>query len=247
MAMSRSRCRFPSRLCVFALLLLGGAHAAWSATLPGGFAEAQVASGLNPTTMAFAPDGRLFLCEKQGRIRVVKNGVMLATPLVDFTSAVDSWNERGLGSVCVDPSFASNGFIYVYYTAKSPASHNRVSRFTVSGDTASAGSELVLIDLTNLSSIGWHNGGGLRFGKDGKLYISTGENATGSNAQNTGNLLGKVLRLNKDGSIPADNPNYTTFSGNNRAIVAMGLRNPFSMAVQPGSGLLYINEVGASW
>lgn len=234
------------QLCLV-LLLLGGLRSVDAATLPTGFAETQIAGSLNPTTMAFAPDGRLFLCEKQGRIRVVKNGAMLGTPLVDFSGAVDSWNERGLGSVCVDPSFASNGWVYVYYTAKSPASHNRVSRFTVSGDTASAGSELVLLDITNLSSIGWHNGGGLRFGKDGKLYISTGENANGANAQNTGNLLGKVLRLNKDGSIPSDNPNYNTYSGSNRAIVAMGLRNPFSIAVQPGTGLLYVNEVGASY
>ncbi|HEX3135280.1 MAG TPA: PQQ-dependent sugar dehydrogenase, partial [Planctomycetota bacterium] len=236
------------------IVLLGCLRSLDAATLPTGFAETQIAGNLNPTTMVFAPDGRLFLCEKQGRVRVVKNGAMLGTPLIDFSGKVDSWNERGLESVCVDPSFASNGWIYVYYTittnpndSSHQSSHNRVSRFTVSGDTASASSELVLLEITNLSGTGWHNGGGLRFGKDGKLYVSTGENANGGNAQNTGNLLGKVMRINKDGSIPTDNPNYNTYSGINRAIVAMGLRNPFSIAVQPGTGLMYVNNVGANY
>ena len=240
------------RLFLVLLIAVSALHAAtFSAT---GFAETQIASGLNPTTMAFVPDGRLFLCEKQGRVRVVKNGALLGTPLFDISGAVDSWNERGMQSICVDPSFATNGWIYVYYTFTAnkgdtthQSSHNRVSRFTVSGDVAASSSELVLLDITNLSGIGWHNGGGLRFGMDGKLYISTGENANGGNAQNSGNLLGKILRLNKDGSIPTDNPNYGNYSGSNRAIVALGLRNPFTLAVQPGSGLLYVNDVGASY
>lgn len=241
-----ARIAYPIRL--WAVLALMAFLAQMSAaTLPSGFAEVQVAGGLNPTTMAFAPDGRIFLCEKQGILRLVKNGALVATPVFDISNAVDSWNERGLGSVCVDPAFSTNGWIYVYYTAKSPSSHNRISRFTVSGDTASVASELILLDATNLSTVGWHNGGGLRFGKDGKLYVGTGENANGPNAQDSSNLLGKLLRLNKDGSIPTDNPNYGTLSGTNRAIVAFGLRNPFTIAVQPGSGLLYIGNVGTTY
>jgi uncharacterized repeat protein (TIGR03806 family) len=233
------------RLVLILLATVAGLHAAtFSAT---GFAETQVASGLDPTTMAFAPDGRLFVCEKPGRVRVVKNGALLGTPFVDLSAVVDNYNERGLMSVCFDPSFASNGWIYVYYTRKEgTARFNRVARFTASGDVASGG-ETVIFDVTALGSAGNHNGGGLRFGKDGKLYVSTGENANGANAQNTGNLLGKLLRLNKDGSIPSDNPSYGTFSGTNRAIVALGLRNPFTLAVQPGSGLLYVNDVGQSY
>ncbi|MCA9237722.1 MAG: RICIN domain-containing protein [Planctomycetales bacterium] len=196
--------------------------------------------------MAFAPDGRLFLCEKQGRILVVKNDALLATPLIDFSDKVDSWNERGLGGLCFDPDFARNGYIYVYYTAKSP-SHNRVSRLTVVGDAADAASEKVILELNPLSEIGWHNGGGLCFGEDGCLYVATGENANGNNAQDSGNLLGKLLRLNADGSIPKDNPNYDRFEGQQRAIVAMGLRNPFSIVAQKGSGLIYINNVGAKY
>ena len=235
-------------------LLLAGAGIGAAATLPAGFAETKVASGLNPVTMSFAPDGRLFLCEKQGLLRIVRDGKMRDEPFLDITRQVDAWNERGLLSVCFDPEFASNGWVYVYYTHnRDPegggrrSSNNRVSRFTARGDVAVPGSEKVLLEIDNLSEIGWHNGGGLAFGKDGKLYVSTGENAKGPNAQDPGNLLGKLLRINKDGSIPADNPHYRDFKGKNRAIVAMGLRNAFHLAARPGSGLLYLSEVGANY
>ena len=79
-----------------------------AATLPPGFAEAKVADGLNPTTMTFAPDGRLFLCEKQGLLRVIDGDKMLPDPVLDLTAKVDAWNERGLLSVCFDPEFARN-------------------------------------------------------------------------------------------------------------------------------------------
>lgn len=236
---------------LLALLPLGSVHAA---SLPLGFAETRIATGLNPVTMTFAPDGRLFLCEKQGLLRVVSGGELLEKPALDLTGQVDSWNERGLLSVCFDPDFARNGWIYIYHThnrdpkdAKRESSNNRVSRFTLKGDVADPASEQVILEIDNLSKIGWHNGGGLAFGKDGKLYVSTGENAKGPNAQDGGNLLGKLLRFNKDGSVPNDNPFYRENKGNNRAIVAMGLRNPFSIAVQPGTGTIYLNEVGANY
>lgn len=227
-------------------LVFGNAGAA---TIPAGFAESQIATNLDPTTMTFAPDGRLFLCEKSGRVRVVKNGAMLGTPFVDFSSVVDSFNERGLMSVCFDPSFSSNGYVYVYYTRQEGSRRfHRVGRYTASGDVANGG-ETAIFDLSDLGGAGNHNGGGLRFGQDGKLYISTGENANGGNAQDTGNQLGKLLRINKDGTIPTDNPNFNNgnYSGNNRAIVALGLRNAFTLAVQRTSGLLYVNDVGAGY
>ena len=238
---------------LFGCLLLGAATGR-TATLPPGFAETQVAGGLNPTTMTFAPDGRLFLCEKHGLLRVVSGGTMLPAPVLDLSAQLDTWNERGLLSVCFDPQFASNGWIYVYYTHnRNPAdashlsSNNRLSRFTLKGNLADAASEVVLLELNNLSKIGWHNGGGLSFGRDGKLYLSTGENASGPNAQDPGNLLGKLLRLNKDGSIPTDSPHYRDYTDSNRAIVALGLRNPFSLAVQRTTGLLYLSMVGNNY
>jgi len=239
---------------VLATLLLPGAPLAVAATLPAGFAETEVAEELNPTTMSFAPDGRLFLCEKQGLLRVIVDGSLVQAPVLDISAKVDHWNERGLLSVCFDPGFSRNGWIYIYYTfSKTPddssrsTSNNRVSRFTLKGNVADPKSELVLLELNKLSKTGWHNGGGLGFGKDGKLYVSTGENANGPYAQDSSNLLGKLLRINKDGSIPKDNPNYRDFKDDNRAIVALGLRNPFSIAVQPTTGLLYLSMVGANF
>src|SRR6266849_365202 len=225
------------------LLFSGVLLAAVAATLPTGFVETQIASGLSsPTAMEFAPDGRLFVCLQGGNLRVVKNGALLPTPFVTLT--VDSSGERGLLGVAFDPSFATNNFVYVYYTVPGSPAHNRVSRFTASGNVATPGSEFVLLNLNDLSSAGNHNGGAIHFGPDGKLYIAVGENANGSNSQTLSNLLGKMLRINSDGTIPTDNPFFNTATGVNRAIWALGVRNPYTFAVQPGTGLIYINDVG---
>ena len=230
------------RFCIFNFALLFSCAIA-NATVPTGFTETQVVTGLsNPTQMAIAPDGRIFVSQQAGAMRVIKNGVLLATPFMTLT--VDSNGERGLLGVTFDPNFATNNYIYVYYTATTPAIHNRVSRFTANGDVVVPNSEFVLLDLNNLSSATNHNGGSLHFGKDGKLYISAGENANGANAQTLTNLLGKILRLNSDGTIPTDNPFYNTATGVNRAIWVLGLRNPFTFAIQPGTGRMLINDVG---
>ncbi len=214
-------------------------------TLPPGFTEALFAGGLNsPTAMQFAPDGRLFVCEQGGRVRVIKNGSLLPAPFL--TLNVDSIGERGLLGIAFDPDFDTNNFVYVYYTARTPV-HNRISRFTANGDVALAGSEVVLFDLDNLDA-NHHNGGALNFGTDGKLYAATGDNGISANAQSLTTVLGKILRLNTDGTIPSDNPFFTQTTGKNRAIWALGLRNPFTFAVHPIGGDLFINDVGeTSW
>jgi glucose/arabinose dehydrogenase len=229
------------------------AAAAGAATLPSGFTETLVASGLsNPTAMQFAPDGRLFICQQGGALRVVKNGALLPTPFV--TLSVNASGERGLLGVAFDPNFASNQYVYVHYTTSTSPIHNRVSRFTANGDVALAGSEVVIVDLDALSSATNHNGGAIDFGADGRLYIAVGDNANSANAQSLANRHGKMLRLNSDGSIPADNPSSFpgiggTTSGANRAIWAVGLRNPFTFALNPGgTPPLLINDVGeGSW
>jgi glucose/arabinose dehydrogenase len=214
-----------------------------AATLPGGFTETLVATGLaSPTAMAFAPDGRLFVAQQGGALRVIKNGALLATPFLTVT--VDSAGERGLLGVAFDPAFASNQFVYVYYTATTPSTHNRISRFTANDDVALGGSETIILELNNLSSATNHNGGAIHFGPDGKLYVGVGENANSANSQSLSNLLGKMLRINSDGSIPTDNPFYNTANGVNRSIWATGLRNPFTFAFQPGTGRMFINDVG---
>ena len=214
------------------------------ATLPTGFTETTVASGMsNPTAMAFAPDGRLFVTQQGGALRVIKNGSLLATPFVSLT--VDSAGERGLLGVAFDPNFTSNNYVYLYYTVPGSPPRNRISRFTANGDVAVAGSELVVLNLDSLTSATNHNGGAIHFGPDGKLYVAVGENATSSNAQTLANLHGKMLRLNSNGTIPTDNPFYGSATGNNRAIWALGLRNPFTFNFQPGTGRMFINDVGA--
>jgi glucose/arabinose dehydrogenase len=215
-----------------------------AATLPSGFVETTFATGLSsPTAMDFAPDGRLFVCLQGGTLRVIKNGAQLPTPFLTLT--VDSAGERGLLGIAFDPNFATNNFLYVYYTVPGSIAHNRVSRFTANGDVAAANSEMVILDLDNLSGAGNHNGGAIHFGPDGKLYIAVGENANGSNSQTLANLLGKVLRINKDGTIPTDNPFFNT-SGARKEIWALGLRNPFTFAFQPGTTRMFINDVGES-
>ena len=197
----------------------------------------------NPTAMAFAPDGRLFVAQQGGALRVIKNGSLVATPFMTLT--VDQSGERGLLGVAFDPDFPINQYVYVYYTATSPAVHNRVSRFTANGDVVVPGSEVVLLNLPNLSATN-HNGGAIHFGPDGKLYVAVGENAVSSNSQSLATPLGKLLRINRDGSIPTDNPFYGSTSGINRSIWARGLRNPFTFAFQSSTGRLFINDVGQS-
>jgi glucose/arabinose dehydrogenase len=128
----------------------------------------------------------------------------LAAPFLTVT--VDSSGERGLLGVALDPNFVSNQLVYVYYTATTPTTHNRISRFTACGDVAMAGSETVVMDLNNLSTATNHNGGAIHFGPDGNLYVAVGDNANGTNSQSLSTRLGKVLRISSTGSIPADNP-----------------------------------------
>jgi len=213
-----------------------------AATLPSGFTETLIASGLaRPTAMAVAPDGRVFVCEQGGRLRVIKDDTLLSTPFL--TVSVNSSGERGLLGVAFDPAFITNHYVYVYYTTATSPIHNRVSRFTANGDVALEGSEIAILDLEPLGATN-HNGGAIHFGVDGTLYVAVGDNAVGANAQTLNNRLGKLLRINADGTIPTDNPFYNTATGVNRVIWALGLRNPFTFSVQPLSGRIFINDVG---
>jgi glucose/arabinose dehydrogenase len=232
---------------VVAVLALSANSARGAATLPPNFARSQVVGGLaSPTAMEFAPDGRLFVAEQRGTLRVVKAGGTLAT-FLDISGRVDSAGERGLLGVAFDPAFSKNRYVYLYYTQRATSTtpaHNRVIRVRARGDRAVAGTKKLILRLNNLSSATNHNGGAIHFGEDGKLYVAVGDNANGENAQSLGNLKGKILRINKDGTIPRDNPFYKRATGRNRAIWALGLRNPFSFAIQPNTGKMFINDVG---
>src|SRR6267143_3161925 len=119
---------------------------ATAATLSPGFVEAQVGSNLSggPSAMAFAPDGRLFVCLQGGQVRVIKNGVLLSTPFLSIP--VDSAGERGLLGIAFDPNFATNDYVYIYHTVPGSPAHNRVSRYTAAGDIAAPGSEAIILE-----------------------------------------------------------------------------------------------------
>ncbi len=216
-----------------------------AAELPEGFIESVLATGLSkPVSMAIAPDGRVFICEQDGCVRVWKAGVLLPDPFLSVQ--VDSSGDRGLMGIALDPDFNLNHYVYILHTVPAAPIHNAVSRFTADGDIAAPGSQTILFHLSNLSSIAHHCDGSLAFGADGKLYIGAPDNTNGANAQSMSTLLGKLLRINPDGTIPSDNPFYDSLSGDLRAIWAIGLRNPFTFAIQCTSGRTFINDVGLS-
>ena len=256
-------------------------------TLPGGFSDTKVTDSYLPTALDFAPDGRMLVTSKTGELYVYDGGGnRLANPALDLPVCANS--ERGLLGVAVDPDFATNKHVYLYYTHKRTAAcpdkepgdprnpYNRVSRFEMNGDTIAPSSEKVLIDGIP-SPNGNHNGGDLHFGNDGKLYVSVGDGAcdvfekTRCQYENDVSrddhiLLAKILRINTDGTVPADNP----FAGRQdgarcsttaqaeykiartdpgdlcKETFAKGFRNPFRFAVDhdnPGTRL-FVNDVG---
>ena len=225
-------------------LLLLTALTIRAADLPNGFVEIQVAQNLDPTDMLIAPDGRIFVMIKSGKILIVENGALLTDPFLNIENQVDNFNERGLGHMVLDPDFEINRYYYVYYTIQGE-NRNRVSRFTAIGNFTVPGSEQIILNLNMLSGT-IHNAGAMVFGHDRKLYIATGEGADPSNSQAKNSLLGKILRINPDGTIPDDNPfvSDTTFTGINKAIWALGFRNPYSMSIDPVTGKIYANDVG---
>lgn len=229
---------------------------------PDGFEVVEIITNLDsPAGFAFSPDGRMFICERiSGALRVA-----------EFNEAIEAWElstdpfyifdipkengapvrhrSSGLRDIAFDPDFEVNGYVYAFYMSDSPR-QNRVVRIRTSAtnpNIADPGSEELLINLpyNGTASSGSHNGGAIEFGQDGKLYITTGDGWNGGDmVQSLSTFTGKVLRVNRDGSIPEDNPFYNQTTGDYRAIYALGLRNPYSLSRHPISGQLFINEAG---
>jgi glucose/arabinose dehydrogenase len=232
-------------LTLAALTLGTAGPAAGAAFSDTRFSEQSLATNLDPTAMAFAPDGRLFICSKAGSLRVYKNGQLLTKPFI--TLPVISGGEQGLLGVAFHPGFPDSNWVYVFYTRSNPQ-HNRVSRFRADGDTALGGQagENIIFDIDDMTA-GFHNGGAIHFGNDGKLYISAGNSAAGANGLSMATTLGKILRVNPDGGIPADNPFLAQTTGKNQAIWTAGMRNTFTFAVDRVTGRIFGAEVGDSW
>jgi putative heme-binding domain-containing protein len=222
--------------------VVGGIH------LPLGFEIKTIATGLTGcTALETTGDGRLFLCEQTGTLRVIQNDRLLKQPFV--TLDVDHTWERGLIGVTVDPKFPAVPHVYVCYVSKDPYPHHCVSRFTAVGNVAKPGSEKLLLVGDDQRKLGGkvpagHQGGALHFGPDGKLYIAIGEQTAERPAQDLHTFQGKLLRINPDGTIPDDNPFLSKTTGKYQAIWALGLRNPFTFAFRPSDGDLLINDVG---
>ncbi len=213
-----------------------------------------IASGLNRpvyVTSAPADRSRLFIIEKLGRIRIYKNNALLPTPFIDIQSVVrSSGNEQGLLSMAFHPNYASNGYFYVYYTNLS--GNPEIARYSVTAnpDIANPSSALILLTIPHPTYTN-HNGGQLQFGPDGYLYLGTGDGGSGgdpaNNSQNTGVLLGKMLRLDVDGGTPYAIPPSNPFvgPGNPRdEIWSLGLRNPWRFSFDRLNGDLWIGDVG---
>src|SRR4051812_17131741 len=176
---------------------------------PGVTVETMLTDMHQPVAMAFDPQGRLFYTEKDtGNVRLFANGVLQANPVITFD--VNNFNERGLLGIAIDPNFNQNHYIYVYYTCRIGGdcanTENRVARFVESNGVGSNPTTIFSSPAT--SAAGQHNGGNIHFGPDGKLYITTGDNGNPANAQDVTVNFGKMHRINPDGTIPTDNPNF---------------------------------------
>lgn len=188
-----------------------------------------------PWSLTFAPDGRLFVTERPGRVRILDltaRTMTLALTLDDTFAE----GEAGVLGLTLDPSFSSNRLVYLYYSARvGGGGVNRVVRYREVG--GQLGERVVLLD--NIPAAGTHDGGRIRFGPDGLLYITAGDAASASLAQDVASLAGKILRINPDGTTPRDNP----FSSR---IYSYGHRNPQGLDWHPVTGDLWASEHGNS-
>jgi uncharacterized repeat protein (TIGR03806 family) len=205
-----------------------------------------------PVFLCAVPDGsgRVVVVEQPGRVRVFPNSAATTTTatLLDLTARVQFGGEEGLLGFAFHPDFAANGWLYVYYTAPGPR-RSVISRFRISAsdpNAADPSSEQVLLEVPQ--PFANHNSGALAFGPDGKLYVACGDGGSGNDpfdhGQDLTTILGSILRLNDDGSVPGDNPFAGAPGGARPEIWAYGLRNPWRMSFDRVTGALWAGDVG---
>jgi glucose/arabinose dehydrogenase len=236
--------------------------------LPAGFRQEVAASGLNlPTSFAELPDGRFLIAEKDGLVRVVDDGRVLARPFLDLRPVVDSTGIRGLVAVEASPDFDRTGFVYLLYARQLGPGRRTLllTRVTARGDQASRASEKVILGADPeacasarpprdcLPLEGDHQGGELEFLDDGTMLVSLGDGGgeergappNAFRAQDLDSLSGKLLRVTLDGEGVPANPFWDGNPRSNRSRVwAYGLRNPFRMALRPGTAVPVVGELG---
>lgn len=223
-------------LGLLATLVMGTVTRAATVLEPG-FTVFPVVGGLDqPTVLAFAPDGRLFVGEKGGTIRVVKDGVLQGT----LFARLEVWDffESGLLGLTLDPDFETNGFVYVFATVAADEQH--IIRLR---DDNGVGVDATVIKNHIPSTGTFHNGGCMRIGPDNLLYFSVGDNGFRENSQDITTLAGKINRIRLDGTTPDTNP-FTTITGSPRTVFALGFRNPFRFCIAP-DGRLFVMDVGS--
>jgi glucose/arabinose dehydrogenase len=205
------------------------------------FRVEKVASGLEvPWSIVWAPDGRMIFTERPGRVRVMEKGTLNPKPLLTLTD-VESAGEAGLMSVALHPQFSSNHFVYLSYAYTSGGLRVRVVRYREAAEGL-VDRKVIIEDLPAARA---HAGCRIRFGSDGKLYVTTGDATNRNLAQQLNSLAGKTLRLNDDGTVPQDNP----FVGRQDArpeIWSLGHRNAQGLDFQPGTNLMFQTEHGPS-
>jgi glucose/arabinose dehydrogenase len=261
---------FATPLLAAVALVALAAPAGAQVVLPTGFEDQAVVGGLDfPVGMGPLPDGRVFVIEQfSARIRLIVNGALSSTDPVCVVDQVNTaGGEQGLLGIVVDPGWPARPYVYVHCDATVPGSTIRISRYTVAGDLAFAGSGALSIDpasrrdlINDLpDSAPNHNGGTLRFGLDGRLYDSMGEDAQSCLAQDDSTLHGVILRLDVsrlpstpggppglDIITPPDNPQVGSSNLRRRLIDDWGLRNPFRFQIDPLDGARFIGDVGES-
>ena len=193
-----------------------------------------------PVDFRFLPDGRIVVAEKFGAIAIVEGGV-LQEPLIVLPALTGV--EKGVNGIEVDPDFELNGYLYVAYTTLD--NRDRLSRITVADGSVDPASEFVLVEGDQEAGPS-HHGGAIAFGPDGSIYYSMGDNSKPANSQDLSTLHGKILRLNPDGTVPADNP-FVGVDGVLPQIYAYGFRNPYRMTFTPDGQLLVADVGEVTW
>jgi glucose/arabinose dehydrogenase len=225
-------------LLIFAIASCAPGEQPTAGIIPGLNVTVAVRGLDTPWAVAFAPDGRIFITERRGRIRILERGNLRADPWIELEVA--AVGEAGLMGLALDPQFTKNRFVYVAYTYRAAIGklQNRLVRLREDPNTDKGAFDKILVD--GIDGANNHDGGRVKFGPDGRLYWTIGDAQDSGLAQNLSSLNGKILRLDADGSIPADNP----FP--NSMVYSYGHRNPQGLAWQPNTGRLYATEHGPS-